>query len=487
MMSLLRLSFFIVGVVLSSEDSCESFYVCDDASCTTKSCFDSHGSYLTETDARPLWMILAGAQVFFMQLGFANLEAGSISRRNVQNILFKNMMDACLGSIVWFAFGYALAWGEGSFLGTNSFFSVKYAETTDWFFQWAFCVTASTIVSGAVAERMKLEAYFIYTIVITAFIYPVVVHWIWSAEGWASAFNPDADAPMIDFAGSGVVHMVGGWSGLMGAYFVGPRAGRFSKDGATYSTHSIPLQAFGTFILWFGWYGFNCGSTVAVNGAMETASLVAVTTTLAAAAGGLTTSIIGKMLCGKWNIGLACNGILAGLVSITAPCSVIEPELAIVIGFIGGILYFGFSRLMLYLQIDDPLDAAAVHGCCGFWGVVSVAIFSTEEYMLKAAYTREAGQDFGERLWNQFAVALAVTVWTLSLSGIMFFTAKYTIGIRTEEGSLAGGLDIKDFGMHAYETDLGAVEPVAIKRIESSSESVVEDVATLTRMQSSEL
>lgn len=487
----MRLSLFIFGVALCSEDACESFYVCDDAECTTKSCFDSKGPYLTEADAAPLWMILCGAQVFFMQLGFANLEAGSVSRRNVQNILFKNMMDACLGTIVWFAFGYAVAWGGGgsSFLGTDSFFTVKYAETTNWFFQWAFCVTASTIVSGAVAERMKLEAYFIYTIVITAFIYPVVVHWVWSADGWASAFNENADLPSIDFAGSGVVHMVGGWSGLMGAYFVGPRAGRFSKDGATYTTHSIPLQAFGTFILWFGWYGFNCGSTVAVNGVMGTASLVAVTTTLAAAAGGLTTSMIGRALYGKWNIGLACNGILAGLVSITAPCSVIEPELAIVIGFIGGILYFCFSRLMLRLQIDDPLDAAAVHGCCGFWGVISVAIFSTEEFMLRAAYTREAGQDFGERLWNQFAIALAVTVWTLGVSGLMFFIASKTMGIRTEDGSLAGGLDAKDFGMQAYEGQVNVVQTtaVAIERVETSDSIIDGDGATLSRMQSHNL
>lgn len=299
---------------------------------------------------------------------------------------------------------------------------------------------------------MKLEAYFIYTIVITAFIYPVVVHWIWSTEGWASAFNPKAGSPIIDFAGSGVVHMVGGWSGLMGAVFVGPRKGRFSGDAKSqFTTHSIPLQAFGTLVLWFGWYGFNCGSTVAVAGAMATAALVAVTTTLAAAAGGLTTAILGRVISGKWSIGLACNGILAGLVSITAPCSVIAPELAIIVGFIGGLLYYGFSSLMVCLRIDDPLDAAAVHGCCGFWGVISVAIFSTKDYMMKAAYDREADQDFGTRLGNQLAVALAVTAWTVSLSGLMFFVVKITIGLRTDDGAEPGGLDEKDFDGPAYE------------------------------------
>lgn len=362
-------------------------------------------------------------------------------------------MDACLGSVVWFAFGYGIAWGTGDFIGQNKFFTIGYGETTDWFFQWAFCVTASTIVSGAVAERMKLEAYFIYTLIITAFIYPAVVHWIWSADGWASAFSSDALNPIVDFAGSGVVHMVGGWSGLMGAYFVGPRPERF-KDFSlkSYKTHSIPLQAFGTFVLWFGWYGFNCGSTVAVLGVMETASLVAVTTTLAAASGGLTASFLGKLLSGKWNIGLACNGVLAGLVSITAPCAVIQPELSIVIGFIGGLIYYGFSNLMIRLQIDDPLDAAAVHGACGFWGVISVGIFATQEYLQKAGYAREADLGFSKLLGNQIAVAVTITIWTLFTAGLMFFCASKTIGIRTEHGGEDGGLDIHDFGIEAYES-----------------------------------
>jgi len=437
--------------MVSEGEAC-NLYICADAACSTTSCFDVE-SFITETDARPLWMIMSGAQVFLMQLGFANLEAGSVSRRNVQNILFKNIMDACLGSVVWFLFGYGFAWGTGDFIGQNKFFTVGYSETTDWFFQWAFCVTASTIVSGAVAERMKLEAYFIYTLIITAFIYPAVVHWIWSADGWASAFSSNALNPIVDFAGSGVVHMVGGWSGLMGAYFVGPRPGRFNDFSTkSYKTHSIPFQAFGTFVLWFGWYGFNCGSTVAVSGAMETASLVAVTTTLAAASAGLTASFLGKFLSGKWNIGLACNGVLAGLVSITAPCATIQPELSIVIGFIGGLIYYGFSTLMIRLEIDDPLDAAAVHGACGFWGVVSVGIFATQEYLNKAGYAREADLGFAKLLGNQIAVALAVTVWTFFTAGLMFFCASKTIGIRTEHGGEAGGLDIVDFGTEAYES-----------------------------------
>jgi len=454
-------SLFLMGLS-QAEESCDSYYVCQDSDCTIKNCVDTYETdNITEADAAPLWLILCGAQVFLMQLGFSNLEAGSVSRRNVLNIIFKNIMDACLGSIIWFCFGYAVAYGEGSFIGGSSFFDVNYDENIDWFFQWAFCVTASTIVSGAVAERMKLEAYFIYTIIINAFIYPVVVHWVWSGEGWACAFNLDADIPAIDFAGSGVVHMVGGWSGLMGAYFVGPRTGRFEKvaDAQDFTTHSIPLQAFGTLVLWFGWYGFNCGSTLAVKDSMGTAALVAVTTTLAAAAGGLATSYVARLVTRKWNIGLACNGILAGLVSITAPCSVVKPGFAIIIGFIGGLIYYVFSRLMIFLKIDDPLDAAAVHGCCGFWGLISVAIFSTKEDMIKAAYdVQVASESFGKRFGYQLAAAVVITVWTISMSGLMFFLSNKVIGLRTEGGSKIGGLDDRDFGIPAYENPTAQVD-----------------------------
>jgi len=209
---------------------------------------------------------------------------------------------------------------------------------------------------------------------------------------------------------------------------------------------------------------------------MGTASLVAITTTLAAASGGLTCSIAGRLLDGKWNIGLACNGVLAGLVSITAPCSVIAPGFSIIIGFIGALVYFGFSRLMLRIKIDDPLDAAAVHGACGFWGCIAVAIFSTEEYMLKAAYDRESAQDFGTRLGNQLVVALTITVWTIGLSGLMFFVAKKIIGIRTEDGASAGGLDAKDFGMKAYEKEVEMMQAsekeVEILREDSAQQTV---------------
>merc|ERR1719461_1517808 len=398
-----------------------------------------------------------------MQLGFAMLEAGSVSRRNVQNILFKNLMDACLGAIIWLTLGFGVAYGkdgDNAFMGTDMFFDLPTDQHLSFFFQWAFCVAASTIVSGSVAERMKLTSYFIYTFVITAFIYPVVVHWVWDGNGWLSAFNGDeggdgASIPVMDFAGSGVVHMVGGFSGLMGAIFVGPRPGRFDpRSSARYGSHSVPLQLFGTLILWYGWYGFNCGSTLAVDGFAGVANRVAVTTTLGAAAGGLTVSFVGKLLDKKWNITLACNGILAGLVSITAPCPIVGPGSALAIGAIGGLVYLATARMLIKLKIDDPLDASSVHGFCGFWGVVAVAIFATEDNISVAYSDFMAEMSFGKRLGYQLLGATIVLVWTCATSGLMFFLAKITVGLRTEKGMLEG-LDADDFGNSAYELPAG--------------------------------
>lgn len=389
-------------------------------------------------------------------------EAGSVSRRNVQNILFKNLMDACLGAIIWFCLGFHVAFGragDNPFTGEAYFFQLK--DSNDhlmFFFQWAFCVTASTIVSGSVAERMQLSSYFVYTICITAFIYPVVVHWVWDGDGWLSAFNGEggdgkgAYLPIMDFAGSGVVHMVGGLSGLMGAIFVGPRPGRFDPDSMVkYGSHSVPFQLFGCLILWYGWYGFNCGSTLAVDGFSGVANRVAVTTTLAASSGGFMVATVTKALEGKWNIPAACNGILAGLVSITAGCSVVGPGSALAIGAIGGIIYLVASKLMLKLKIDDPLDAAPVHGFCGYWGVVSVAFFATTQNITEAFSEHMAGFTFQKRFSHQIGGATIIAAWTIITSGLMFWLTKVTIGLRTEKGSSLEGLDAEDFGAEAYE------------------------------------
>ena len=352
------------------------------------------------------WYLLwAGALVFFMQAGFGMLEAGVVQAKNVQNILMKNCLDACSAALIWFLFGHGLAYGGASgkeadlFAGNSKgddklLFAYRMEDTADgynqggydwgtWFFQFTFCAVAATIVSGAVAERCKLEAYIIYTTVITGIVYPVVVYWGWSGSGAFSAFNTNTGnlAPtgggVIDFAGSTIVHMTGGVAGLVGAIALGPRRGRFINGKAVkMPQHNSTLIALGTLILWMGWYGFNCGSTLGVQGYGRDLARVAVTTTLAPAAGGITTLLIKKALTGQFELGAVCNGILGGLVSITAGCSVVHPYAAIIIGMLGGFVYVGASSLLVKLHIDDPLDAFAVHGACGAWGTIAVGLFT---------------------------------------------------------------------------------------------------------------
>jgi len=411
-------------------------------------------------DLDTMWLLIAGALVFFMQLGFGMLEAGTVRSKNVSNILFKNIMDAGLGAICWFVIGYAVAYGgddDGHFIGSTNFGLSESSDYASWFFQWAFAATAATIVSGSVAERIRVEAYFIYSVVITIFIYPVVAHWVWDTEGGLSAFNEDGVTyPAIDFAGSGVVHMVGGFSGLVGAYVVGPRIGRFDNAnvGGGIRGHSVPFQVLGTLILWFGWYGFNCGSTLVVHGAMTTtASRVAVTTTLAAASGVLSAELITFFTTcpHSYDVSKACNGALAGLVSITAGCSVVSPGSAVVIGLIGGAIYVASSRFLEYLKIDDPLDAAPVHGFCGFWGVLAAGIFSTTEIIIEAQYNETIqGHSTGRRFLTQLIEGLCIMSWTVATSGVLFVAIDKTIGIRVSKELEMGGLDKTEHGGTAY-------------------------------------
>jgi len=424
---------------------------------------------LLANDVESAWLILCGALVMFMQLGFGMLEAGTVQHKNAANILFKNVMDAAVGALVFYVFGYAFAYGDdndGSFIGRTNF-ALGDEEYAGWFFQWAFCATAATIVSGSVAERCSIVGYFAYSFFINLIIYPVVVHWVWDAQGWLSAFNvDDADVnlnttPAVDFAGSGVVHMVGGFSGLMGSLVLGPRLGRFMADGKPKPMrgHSLPLQVLGTFILWFGWYGFNCGSTLTVFGAMTTAGRVACTTTLSCGAATLSSSILGWIIHKNiYDLSLACNGALAGLVSITAGCSVVSGPSSITIGAIGGLIYVGASRLLLWLKIDDPLDACPIHGICGFWGVVAVGIFATDEILAEAQYsTTIVENSTGRRIVNQLVEALAVMVWSCGTSFLMFLCIDKTLGLRITKESEHKGLDKSEHGGSAY--DFGKVSP----------------------------
>jgi len=466
---------------LNSDDPLAFDEICFDAADLTvtyseASSADFFGNFAYGQDIDYLWVLIAGALVFFMQCGFTLLEAGAIKSSNVQNILFKNTMDACIGSLVWFLFGYCVAYGDGDSKDANSFIGVEniVLENEDWngfFFQWAFAATAATIVSGSVAERCSLTAYFTYTVFITTWVYPCVVHWMWDGNGWLSPFNDDPEvlSGTIDFAGSGVVHMVGGFSGLAGAYMCGPRFRRFDESDEAKSSkyfdelrhqfkfgHNVPFQVFGTFILWTGWYGFNCGSTLGANGLMTLASRVAVTTTLAAAAGGITCAFIVRYHTrmqsekneGYWSIPAVCNGILGGLVSITAGCATLETGWAIFVGAFGGIVYYASSNLLEKFHIDDPLDAFSVHGACGAWGVLAAALFSYNKRYVRDAYGEGIADDtpHGERIGAAVIAVLVIAAWTLVNSGIMFgILAKLGI-LRIDESTERSGLDQSEHG-----------------------------------------
>lgn len=445
------------------------------------------------SDLDQLWVLLAACLVFFMQCGFTLLEAGAVKSINVQNILFKNTMDACIGAIVWYLFGYCVAYGDADSPNANGFLGVDNVvlESGDWngfFFQWAFAATAATIVSGSVAERCSLEAYFFYTICLTTWVYPVVVHWMWDGHGWLSPFNADPaiGGGVIDFAGSGVVHMVGGFSGLCGAIMCGPRFRRFddsddAKNSKYYAElqhqfefgHNVPFQVFGTLILWMGWYGFNCGSTLAANGAMDLASRVAVTSTLAAAAGGVTAALLGKLKSylanrksgGYWSIPRVCNGILGGLVSITAGCAVVETGWAVFIGVVGACVYYGCSELLVRLKIDDPLDAFPVHGCCGAWGVIAASLFGyNNDYVISAYGTQfdDTGADVGTRIGSAFLAVLCIALWTMVNSGTLFFILRRIGILRVSSDTERSGLDLAEHGGKAV--SFGKVYSVPTKK-----------------------
>ena len=417
--------------------------------------------------------MLCGFLVFFMQCGFALLEAGTVRAKNTKNILLKNLLDACIGGIIWWSVGFMIAYDSGAgFIGASatsgvapSFFLQGFTGTGEdstgyglagWFFQYVFAAAAATIVSGAMAERTALGGYICYTIVITAFIYPVVVHWGWSGDGWISAFNSGSFLGGVqDFAGSGIVHMTGGNAALVGAAIVGPRTGRFDekKKPLPMPGHSTTLQVMGTFILWLGWYGFNPGSTLglsAPNYARDAARVV-VTTTIGAATGGLTVVILEKLFGDKtWSVGAVCNGILAGLVSITAGCSVTYPWSAFIICMIGGCVYFCVSKCVLNVcKVDDPLDAYAVHGACGMWGTFAVGLFSASDY----AYGSGAGLFYGGG--NALAAAvvclLAETAWVVGMSFLMFFPLKKLGILRVSAEVEAAGMDVSKHGGAAYE------------------------------------
>ena len=388
-----------------------------------------------------IWLLICGGLVFFMQAGFAMVETGLTRAKNAGNIIMKNLMDFSAGAILYWAIGWGLMYGEsaGGFIGTSDFFLAS-GDTMNWFFQVVFAATAATIVSGAMAERTKFSSYIIYSVIISGIIYPISGHWIWNG-GWLSSMG------FHDFAGSTVVHSVGAWAALMGAITLGPRIGKYVKVDGKVSVkaimgHNMPLAALGVFILWFGWYGFNAGSTL--SGTDVSMTDVAVTTTLAAAAGAIAAMFTTWIFNGKPDVSMSLNGALAGLVGITAGCWVVSPGASVIIGLVAGILVVASVEFIdKKLHIDDPVGAVSVHGVCGAWGTLAVGIFGDIE-MIGSGLTR------GGQIGVQALGIAAVFVWTVVTSGLLFFIIKKTVGLRVSAAEELRGLDIEEHGTESY-------------------------------------
>lgn len=398
-----------------------------------------------------VWVFLGAALVMFMQPGFAMVETGFTRAKNAGNIIMKNFVDYMIGSILFLCVGFAVMFGgDGAFIGTSGFFNPTSIQVVDnippelyIFFQTVFCATSATIVSGAVAGRTKFTAYCAVSAFVSLIIYPVSGHWIWGG-GFLSQMG------FVDFAGSTAVHSVGGWVALMGAIMVGPRIGKYNKDGSANAIpgHSLTLGALGVFILWFAWFGFNCGSTIAVT---DEIGHIAMTTNLAAAAGGLTVMFFTWFRYKKPDVSMTLNGVLAGLVGITAGCQVITLWGSIWVGVLSGI---AVSLLVPFIdsqcRIDDPVGAISVHGGCGVLGTLLVGLFAnympgTEDAVVGLFY----GGGFN-LLGVQFIGVVCVAAWALMTSGIFFLILKKAHGLRVERIVEIEGLDVHEHGCEAY-------------------------------------
>ncbi len=398
-------------------------------------------------DMGMLWMLIAGILVFLMQAGFTLVESGMTRSKNAVNIAMKNLLDICVGSITFWLVGYSLMYGDTS----NGWFfwsGLFQGEGADLFFQTMFAATTATIVSGAIAGRTKYTTYIIFSLVMTAIIYPISGGWEWNG-GWLNDTEGIMPAEFIDFAGSSIVHSVGGWAALVAAYMVGPRIGKY-VDGKVLPIpgHNQILATLGVFILWFGWFGFNGGSQLAWGGDDATgASTVVLITNLAAAAGGLGALITTWIWYGKPNLGQTLNGCLAGLVSITAGCGNMTAGGAVLAGLIGGIIVvFSIEFVEKKLKIDDAIGAFSVHGIAGVWGTLVIGLWGVDGDTAIGLFNGGGAAQLGA----QAIGVLAYAVWAVALSFIVLYVLKATMGLRVTKEVEIEGLDISEHGSIAY-------------------------------------
>jgi Amt family ammonium transporter len=396
-----------------------------------------------------VWVALCAALIFFMEAGFALLEAGFVRAKNAMSIISKVIIDITFGGIAFFVVGFGIAYGA-----SNGWFALDFgimegdlgldltvSNQLFWFIQLGFAVAAISIVSGALAERMKLWAYAIMVVFFCGIMYPLVANWVWNPNGWLAmrGFN--------DFAGSAAVHAMGGFSALAAAIVLGPRIGKYSKEGTsnTIPGHNLPLASVGAFILWFGWFGFNPGSSLGAVGNWELIGSVVVNTFLASAAGGIATMFYTYFSYGKIDITMVINGILAGLVSITAGCNVVGPMAAILIGFIAGILVDVAVLFFDKMKVDDPVGAVAVHGINGLFGTLAVGFFAVE-----------GGLFFGggaDLLITQLVGVLTIALFSFSITFILMKVLKSLVGIRITSEEEEAGIDSVSFGVKSYSNE----------------------------------
>ena len=405
-----------------------------------------------------LWVLLGGILVFWMQAGFAMVETGFTRSKNAGNIIMKNLMDFALGSLIYWIVGFGIMFGKDAagIIGIPGFFTDGTAENAATsvnnyaflFFQTVFCATAATIVSGAMAERTKFISYCIYSAVISAVIYPIAGHWIWGG-GWLAQLG------FHDFAGSTAVHSIGGWCALVGATILGPRIGKYSKDGKSNAIpgHSLTLGALGVFILWMGWFGFNPGSSLGITGegALELSSRVFITTNLAAAAAATVTMVLTWVKYGKPDVSMTLNGVLAGLVAITAGCDVVSPLGATIIGVISAFaMVYGIEFVDKVLKVDDPVGAVGVHCINGVVGTILTGVFAMDGGLFYGGGFKFLGV--------QCLGVAAVAIWSVATATILFKGIKATVGLRVTREEEIRGLDIEEHGLESSYADFQSVD-----------------------------